>query len=63
MNWDVLRREYDALFAKAAGNVNARARARAQGIGVFPVLAPAERKLLQMKSANLGHVTLRLVGL
>jgi len=72
MNWDLLRRECNALFAKYAWktalgtfdtaivasvklaggrrflsfDANARALAGAEGIGVFPVLEPAERKLL-----------------
>jgi predicted nucleic acid-binding protein len=72
MNWDLLRRECNALFAKYAWkaalgtfdtaivasakfaggtrflsfDVNARALASAEGIGVFPVLEPAERRLM-----------------
>ena len=77
MNWDLLRRECNALFAKRAGKValgtfdtaiiasvklaggtrflsfdaKARALASAEGIGVFPTLEPAERRLL----AQLKH--------
>jgi Zn-dependent alcohol dehydrogenase len=72
MNWDLLRHECNALFAKYAWkaalgtfdtaivasaklagatrflsfDVNARALASAEGIGVFPVLEPAERRLM-----------------
>ena len=72
MNWDLLRRECNALFskyawkaalgtfdtaivasAKLAGgtrflsfDAKARALAGAEGLGVFPVLDPAERRLL-----------------
>ena len=71
MNWDLLRRECNALFLKysykanlgtfdtaivasvklAGGtrflsfDANARALASAEGLGVFPVLEPAERRL------------------
>jgi predicted nucleic acid-binding protein len=72
MNWDLLRRECNALFAKYAWKADfgtfdtaivasvklaggtrflsfdakARALASAEGIGVFPGLEPAERRLL-----------------
>jgi hypothetical protein len=72
MNWDLLRRECNALFskyawkaalgtfdtaivvsAKLAGgtrflsfDATARTLASAEGLGVFPVLEPAERRLL-----------------
>ena len=72
MNWDLLRRECNALVAKYAWkaalgtfdtaivasvklagatrflsfDVNARALASAEGMGVFPVLEPAERRLI-----------------
>jgi Zn-dependent alcohol dehydrogenase len=72
MNWDLLRRECNALFSKYAWKVglgtfdtaivacaklagatrflsfdaNARALASAEGIGVFPALGPAEKRLL-----------------
>lgn len=72
MNWDLLRRECGALFAKYAWKTDlgtfdtaivasvklaggtrflsfdakARALASAEGIGVFPLLEPAERRLL-----------------
>ena len=72
MNWDLLRRECNALAAKYAWkaalgtfdaaivasvklagatrflsfDVNARALASAEGIAVFPVLEPAERRLM-----------------
>jgi predicted nucleic acid-binding protein len=72
MNWDLLRRECNALFSKYAWKVglgtfdtaivagaklagatrflsfdaNARVLASAEGIGVFPVLEQAERRLL-----------------
>jgi hypothetical protein len=72
MNWDLLRRECDTLFAKYAWkaalrtfdtaivasaklggasrflsfDVHARALAGAEGLGVFPVLEPAERRLI-----------------
>jgi predicted nucleic acid-binding protein len=71
MNWDLLRRECNALFSKYAWkaalgtfdaaivasaklsggtrflsfDANARALASAEGLGVFPVLEPAERRL------------------
>jgi predicted nucleic acid-binding protein len=77
MNWDFLRRECNALFAKYAGKLTlgtfdtaiiasvklaggtrflsfdakARALASAEGIGVFPTLEPAERRLV----AQLKH--------
>jgi len=72
MNWDLLRRECNALFSKYAWkgdlgtfdtaivasaklsggtrflsfDAKARALASAEGIGVFPVLEPAERRLM-----------------
>ena len=76
MNWDLLRRECNALFSKYAWKADlgtfdtaivasaklsggtsflsfdakARALASAEGIGVFPVLEPAERRqLAQLK--------------
>jgi predicted nucleic acid-binding protein len=77
MNWDLLRRECNALFSKYAWkaalgtfdtaiiasvklaggtrflsfDAKARSLASAEGIGVFPVLEPAERRLL----AQLKH--------
>jgi predicted nucleic acid-binding protein len=72
MNWDLLRRECNALFLKYSYKANlgtfdtaivasvklaggtrflsfdatARALASAEGIGIFPALEPAERRLL-----------------
>jgi predicted nucleic acid-binding protein len=77
MNWDLLRRECNALFLKYSYKANlgtfdtaivasvklaggtrflsfdatARALASAEGIGIFPALEPAERRLL----AQLKH--------
>jgi predicted nucleic acid-binding protein len=72
MNWDLLRRECNALFLKYSYKANlgtfdtaivasvklaggtrflsfdatARSLASAEGIGIFPALEPAERRLL-----------------
>ncbi len=74
MNWDLLRRECDTLFAKYAWkaalgtfdtaivvsaelggasrflsfDAHARALASPEGLGVFPVLEPAARRLIAL---------------